>query len=152
MKDYTYNKKIITDVIEKLKEKNIDLYLIITSEGCDPMTTFIPGVDTVGSSAFLFTKDEKKIAIASKIDAQDVQESGLFDQVITYESYDTTLAETVRKLAPDMIALDYSEAIPFCDGLTMGKYNKFAKSLEGYIFHICSADLFIPEVQEKYKG
>ena len=78
MKDYSYHKKVIDDVITKLNESDIDLYLIITAEGCDPMTEFIPGVDTVGSSAFLFTKDGKKLATASSIDAQDVEESGLF--------------------------------------------------------------------------
>lgn len=81
MKDYSYHKKVIDDVITKLDESDIDLYLIITAEGCDPMTEFIPGVDTVGSSAFLFTKDGKKLATASSIDAQDVEESGLFDEV-----------------------------------------------------------------------
>ena len=77
MKDYSYHKKVIDDVITKLNESDIDLYLIITAEGCDPMTEFIPGVDTVGSSAFLFTKDGKKLATASSIDAQDVEESGV---------------------------------------------------------------------------
>ena len=51
MKDYSYHKKVIDDVIAKLNELDIDLYLIITAEGCDPMTSFIPGVDTVGSGA-----------------------------------------------------------------------------------------------------
>ncbi len=95
MKDYSYHKKVIDDVITKLNESDIDLYLIITAEGCDPMTEFIPGVDTVGSSAFLFTKDGKKLATASSIDAQDVEESGLFDEVRHYENYDETLAQMV---------------------------------------------------------
>lgn len=148
MKDYSYHKKVIDDVTAKLEELDIDLYLIITAEGCDPMTSFIPGVDTVGSSAFLFTKDGKKLATASSIDAQDVEESGLFDQVIHYENYEETLAEMVKSLAPKKIALDYSEEVPFCDGLTMGKYKKFKESTGDYEFQICSADLFIPAVRE----
>ena len=151
MKDYSYHKKVIDDVIAKLDELDIDLYLIITAEGCDPMTSFIPGVDTVGSSAFLFTRDGKKLATASSIDAQDVEESGLFDEVVRYKSYDETLAEMVLKLQPKKIALDYSEEVPFCDGLTMGKYEKFVRSLDGYRFEECSADLFIPAVQEMNK-
>ena len=35
MKDYSYHKKVIDDVITKLNESDIDLYLIITAEGCD---------------------------------------------------------------------------------------------------------------------
>lgn len=151
MKDYSYHKKVIDDVIAKLKELDIDLYVIITAEGCDPMTSFIPGVDTVGSGAFLFTKDGRKLATASSIDAQDVEESGLFDEVVRYKSYDETLAKMVLELAPKRIALDYSEEVPFCDGLTMGKYEKFVESLNGHVFEECSADLFIPAVQEMNK-
>lgn len=151
MKDYSYHKKVIDDVIAKLKELDIDLYLIITAEGCDPMTAFIPGVDTVGSSAFLFTKDGKKLATASSIDAQDVEESGLFDEVIRYANYDEQLAKMVLAEKPRRIALDYSENVAFCDGLTMGKYEKFVQSLGGYEFEDCSADLFIPAVQEMNK-
>lgn len=147
MKDYAYHKKVIEDVTEQLNELGIDLYLIITAEGCDPMTSFIPGVDTVGSSAFMFAKDGRRVAIASSIDAQDVEESGLFDKVIRYNTYDDTLAKTVQELQPKKIALDYSETIPFCDGLTMGKYEKFVRSMGDYAFEICSADLFIPKVQ-----
>ena len=151
MKDYSYHKKAIDDMIGKLKELDIDLYVIITAEGCDPLTSFIPGVDTVGSGAFLFTKEGKKLATASSIDAQDVEESGLFDEVVRYQSHDETLAEMVLSLKPRRIALDYSENVPFCDGLTMGKYEKFVKSLGGYAFEACSADLFIPDVQEMNK-
>ena len=151
MKDYSYHKKVIDDVIAKLKELDIDLYVIITAEGCDPITSFIPGVDTVGSGAFLFTKDGRKLATASSIDAQDVEESGLFDEVVRYKSYDETLAKMVLALAPKRIALDYSEEVPFCDGLTMGKYEKFVESLNGHTFEECSADLFIPAVQEMNK-
>lgn len=149
MKDYSYNKKVIRDVIEKLNKLEIDLYLIITAEGCDPMTSFIPGVDTVGSGAFLFARDGKKLALASSIDAQDVEESELFDEVIRYKSYEEDLAALVKKLAPKKIAFDYSEEVPFCDGLTMGKYSNFVKAMGEYSFEACSADLFIPDVQRQ---
>ena len=151
MKDYSENRKIIDEVIGKLAELDIDLYLIITAEGCDPMTSFIPGVDTVGSSAFLFTRDGRKLATASSIDAQDVEESGLFDEVIRYDSYDETLARMVRELGPKRIALDYSETEPFCDGLTMGKYQRFVRSLGEYTFDAVSADLFSPAVQAAHR-
>ena len=151
MKDYSENRKIIDEVIGRLAELDIDLYLIITAEGCDPMTSFIPGVDTVGSSAFLFTRDGRKLATASSIDAQDVEESGLFDEVIRYDSYDETLARMVREMAPKRIALDYSETEPFCDGLTMGKYQRFVRSLGEYGFEAVSADLFIPAVQAAHR-
>lgn len=146
MKDYSYHKRVIDGVIARLDALDIDLYLIITAEGCDPMTSLIPGVDTVGNGAFLFTRDGRKLAAASSIDAQDVEESGLFDEVIRYQDYDETLAQMVREAAPKRVALDYSETEPFCDGLTMGKYEKFMASVEDMKFETCSADLFIPAV------
>ena len=151
MKDYSFHKKVIDDVIVKLNELDIDLYLIITAEGCDPMTSFIPGVDTVGAGAFMFVKNGDKIATASRIDAQDTEESGLFDEVIRYEDYFTTVSEMVLRYSPKRIALDFSEDVPFCDGLTMGKYKKFLACLNGYEVEMVSADLFIPAVQEMNK-
>ena len=151
MKDYRYHKKVIDDVIAKLNELDIDMYLIITAEGCDQITSFIPGVDTVGSGAFMFTRDGRRLATASSIDAQDSEESGLFDEVIRYETYYETLAEMVRAQAPKKIALNYSEKVPFCDGLTMGKYQKFIQALGDYSVEVCSSDLFIPAVQEMNK-
>ena len=151
MKEYSYHKKVIEDVIAKLNELDIDLYLIITAEGCDPMTSFIPGVDTVGSGAFMFVRNGAKIATASRIDAQDTEESGLFDEVIRYEDYNATVADMVLRYQPKRIALDFSENNAFCDGLTMGKYKKFLNSLNGYELEVVSADLFIPAVQEMNK-
>ena len=91
MKNFEFHNRVIHDVTEKLIELDIDLFLIITSEGSDKMTRFIPGVDTVGSGAFFFTKEGKRYGVASAIDAQDVEESGLFDEVIRYQDYDLSL-------------------------------------------------------------
>lgn len=146
--DKVYHAKVISDVIAKLDELDIDLYLIITSEGADPITTFIPGVDTVGSGAYLFLRNGKKYGVASRIDAQDVEESGLFDEVVRYEDYDETVAQLVKKAVPKRVALNYSVDVPFCDGLTMGRYTRFVQAMGGNLpFETVSADLFIPAVQ-----
>lgn len=42
MKNFEFHNRVIHDVTEKLKELDIDLFLIITSEGSDKMTRFIP--------------------------------------------------------------------------------------------------------------
>ena len=148
-RDYSFHERVIADVIEELNHQDIDLYLILTAEGCDPVTELIPGIDTIGAGAYLFTKDGKKLAVASAIDAQGLDESGLFDEVIRFQSYDETVASLVRELAPGTIAMDYSETVPICDGLTMGKYAKFIKSMGDYGFEMLSADLFIPKIQKR---
>lgn len=148
MKNFEFHNRVISEVIAKLNELDIDLFLIITSEGSDRMTRFIPGVDTVGSGAFFFTKEGKKYGVASTIDAQDVEESGLFDEVIRYQDYDETVAELLKKLNPKRVAMDFSENDPECDGLTLGRYQHFESNIKGQMeFEEVSSDLFIPQVK-----
>ena len=148
MKNFEFHNRVIHNVTEKLKELDIDLFLIITSEGSDKMTRFIPGVDTVGSGAFFFTKEGKRYGVASAIDAQDVEESGLFDEVIRYQDYDSTVAGLLKKLNPKRVALDFSETDAECDGLTLGRYEYYKAHIKGQLeFLEVSSDLFIPQVK-----
>ena len=148
MKNFEFHNRVIHDVTEKLKQLDIDLYLIITSEGSDKMTRFIPGVDTVGSGAFFFTKEGKRYGVASAIDAQDVEESGLFDEVIRYQDYDSTVSGLLKKLNPKRVALDFSETDAECDGLTLGRYEHYKSHIKGQMEYTeVSSDLFIPQVK-----
>lgn len=146
--DKAFHQKVIEDTITQLREKEIDCYIILTSEGSDAMAaSFLPGVGTVGSGAFIFTKEGKRYAISSSIDAQDIEESGLLDEVIKYvhTSYADTVAELVTKIAPRRVALNFSMAHPFLDGLTMGRYRTFKDALP-ITFEEVSADTFMLKV------
>ncbi|EFC95324.1 hypothetical protein CLOSTHATH_06489 [Hungatella hathewayi DSM 13479] len=148
MKNFEFHNRVIHDVTEKLKELDIDLYLIITSEGSDKMTRFIPGVDTVGSGAFFFTKEGKRYGVASTIDAQDVEESGLFDEVVRYQDYESAVAGLLERLNPKRVALDFSETDAECDGLTLGRYEHYKSHIKGQMEYTeVSSDLFIPQVK-----
>ena len=148
MKNFEFHNHVIHDVTEKLKELDIDLYLIITSEGSDKMTRFIPGVDTVGSGAFFFTKEGKRYGVASTIDAQDVEESGLFDEVVRYQDYESAVAGLLERLNPKRVALDFSETDAECDGLTLGQYEHYKYHIKGQMEYTeVSSDLFIPQVK-----
>ena len=148
MKNFEFHNRVIHDVTEKLKELDIDLYLIITSEGSDKMTRFIPGVDTVGSGAFFFTKEGKRYGVASTIDAQDVEESGLFDEVVRYQDYESAVAGLLERLNPKRVALDFSETDAECDGLTLGRYEHYKPHIKGQMEYTeVSSDLFIPQVK-----
>ncbi|MCQ5383868.1 aminopeptidase P family N-terminal domain-containing protein [Hungatella hathewayi] len=148
MKNFEFHNHVIHDVTEKLKELDIDLYLIITSEGSDKMTRFIPGVDTVGSGAFFFTKEGKRYGVASTIDAQDVEESGLFDEVVRYQDYESAVAGLLERLNPKRVALDFSETDAECDGLTLGRYEHYKSHIKGQMEYTeVSSDLFIPQVK-----
>lgn len=132
MKNQAYHEQVIGDVTENMNKQGIDLYLIITSEHADPLTAFIPGVDTVGAGAYLFHKDGSRYALASKIDKHDVEISGLFPHLTVYGDYWQELADLVRRLAPKKAALNFSQTHPECDGLTLGRYERFLEALEGF--------------------
>ena len=148
MKDYTDNIRFMDEMIARMNELEIDLYVVITGEGADPIPLQCFGVDTVGSSAFVFSRGGDKLALTSTIDAQDVEESGMYDKVLRYNDYYPELAALVRKLPHGRIAFNYSENVPLCDGLTMGKYLQFVEAMGGESFDPCSSDLFIPAVKE----
>jgi hypothetical protein len=149
--DKALRENIIRDVTKKLEELGIDVYLILTSEGSDPVTHFIPGVGTVGAGAFAFTKDGKRYALSTKIDAQDIEESGLFDQVVRYDSFERALKELMGSLSPRVIALNQSMDDPRCDGLTVGRRRWLTAAMsEGLKYQIVGSDCFLPELFARY--
>lgn len=122
MNDVIHQQKM-EQAVRYLQEADIDLWLILTSEGSDPCLPLVTGVKSVGPAAFLICKDGKKVAMCSGIDAQDIEESGLFDEVLKYS---TELGETLRAFVmehqPKTIALNYSRKENLADGLTTGRY------------------------------
>jgi len=131
MKNQAFHEQVIRDVVKNMQVENIDLYLIITSEHADPITSFIPGVDTVGASAYLFHRDGSRYALASRIDKHDVEISGLFPHLTVYADYWQELAELFKSLEPGKVALNLSQEHPQCDGLTLGRYERFLEALGG---------------------
>jgi Xaa-Pro aminopeptidase len=127
---YQVQREKMEQAVHYLQERNIDLWLIYTSEGSDPCIPLVTGVGTVGPGAFLFTRDGKRIAVCSSIDAQDIEESQLFDEV---HKYTNGLAEALQKqiqhLSPKSIALNMSKEEHLADGLTAGRYRWLTKTL-----------------------
>lgn len=145
MGEENVHRATIDRVIAALGKYDIDLYLIMTAEDHDPITKLLLGMDTIGASAFLFTGDGGRLAITTVIEAQKLEESNLFDQVLRCQTYDAELAAAVKRLRPKKIALNYSDTVALCDGLTYGRYERFRTVLPEARFDICSSDLFIPE-------
>jgi hypothetical protein len=135
-------------VIDALKGAGVDAYLIITSEGSDPMLPRFPGVGSVGDAAFLFTSKGRKIGVCSKIDAQDIEESGLFDEVRKYDDYLETLAVLVREVCPraGTLALNYASEDQRFDGLTLGRYRRFKNALGDFPLKEVSSALFMEKL------
>ncbi len=128
---YSVNFEKMEQAVQYLNQQDIDLWLIVTSEGSDPCLNLVTGVKTVGPGAFVLTRTGEKLALCSSIDAQDIEESGLFQEVIKYT---TSLAEplknVVRRFQPKKIALNYSEDEHLADGLTVGRFRWLKETLE----------------------
>lgn len=130
---YSINREKLDQASRELSNKGIDLWLIFTSEGSDPCLPLIPGVKTVGPGAFLIWAHGGRTAVCSSIDAQDVEESGLFDTILTYSAssgIDDVLRRAVETVPNARIAVNYSKESPLCDGLTEGRF-RYLRSLLG---------------------
>lgn len=128
---YETQREKMDQAIEFLKEEQIDVWLIYTSESSDPCLPLVTGVKTVGPGAFIFTKEDEKVAIVSSIDAQDVEESGLFNEVIKYTSgLSEPLQAFIRQVNPSKIALNKSKNEHLADGLTEGRFRWIKDNLQ----------------------
>ncbi|WP_100069887.1 Xaa-Pro peptidase family protein [Planococcus donghaensis] len=124
-------KEKVDQAISYLNEGFADAWLIYASESSDPCLPLVPGVATVGPGIFLFTADQGSYAICSSIDAQDIEESGVFNQVIKHPgSLEESLQELMNELALKKVALNYSVEEPLADGLTTGRYRWLIKVFE----------------------
>ncbi|MDG0811437.1 M24 family metallopeptidase [Cohnella rhizosphaerae] len=146
--DYSVNREKMEQASGALREREIDMWLILTSEGSDPCLPLVTGVRTVGPGAFLILADGRRYALCSAIDAQDIEESGLFDEVYKYaQGLDDTLRETVLRLAPSRIALNYSAGEHLCDGLTLGRYRWLMETLKHFEGEFISSEPFLTELR-----
>lgn len=141
-------KEKLDQAVEYLNQENIDLWMIFSSEGSDPAVGLMLGLKTVGRTFFLITKTGKKIAICSQIDAQESEESGLFDEVIKYyaEAGDV-LKEEIKKLNPKSIAINYSMDDPLCDGLTTGRYRWLLEHLPEFSDYFISSEVILSKIR-----
>lgn len=118
-----------------LQETGIDCWMTFVRETSaveDPMLPFIYGHDVTWQSAFIFTRDGKRIAIVGHFDAETTRRTGAYDQVIAFhEGVSEPLRRVLADLDPQQIALNYSRNDPHADGLTFGLYQLLQDHLAG---------------------
>ena len=132
-----------------LRENNIDLWLIFASEGSDPAVQLLTGLKTVGRTFFFITRERGAWALCSQIDAQESEDSGLFQRVEKYsDNVAAKLRAMVDELSPNAIALNYSEDDNLCDGLTTGRYRWLCRALgEGYVSRFASSEKMLQRIR-----
>ena len=127
--------------VQILKEKDVDVWLTFvreTSQMQDPCMNLIVGVEVAWHSAFIITSKGERIAIVGRFDRENVELTGAYQQVFGYdESIRQPLVDTLNRLKPQCIAINYSENDPAADGLTHGMWATLFRLLEGTPFGAC---------------
>ena len=131
-------KEKIDQAIQILKEKKVDMWLTFLRESessHDPAIDLILGTSVVWSSAFIITAQGKTIAIVGSLDKANIESKNLYSEVIGYVgSIKEVLLETIKKINPSQIAINYSQNDVMADGLTYGMYLILHAYLEGSPF------------------
>jgi len=139
----------VAQAIGILQETNTDLWLTFireTSAVSDPVLPFVYGHFATWQSAFLLTRQGQRIAILGHYDAENARRLGVYDEVLTYhEAFSQPLLETLQRLNPQQIALNYSTNDPHADGLTHGMFQLLVGYLKDtpFVERIVSAERII---------
>ncbi|MDZ7377053.1 MAG: Xaa-Pro peptidase family protein [candidate division KSB1 bacterium] len=125
----------ITQAIEILKEKDIDLWLIFVRETqamADPCLPLVLGLHCTPPTALLISKSGKTAAIVGNLDYHNIHDSGLYQEVICYTaSMRDDLIGLLDRFQPKTIAINYSQDDYMADGLTHGMFQLLCNYLNG---------------------
>ena len=114
-----------------------------SSHGGDPALSYIYEGSFTWQSALIVTRAGDRIAIVGKFDDGAVRAAGQWTEVVPYvQSIRDPLVETIRRLDPRTLAIDFSVDDHAADGLTHGMYLLLLKYVAGtpYADRLVSAD------------
>ncbi len=149
----------VTQAIEILQEKETDLWLTFVRETSgvrDPILNFILGPgDLTWESALMLTRSGERIAIIGSLEAEAVERLSVYDTIITYDkAVSQPLRETLARLNPGQIAVNFSPNNVHADGLTHAMFLKLEKYLDGtpYASRLISAEGIISAMRGRKTG
>jgi Xaa-Pro aminopeptidase len=138
---------------EVLEEFGIDVWLTFVRESSllpDPALELIYGGDVTWRSAFLISRDGQHTAVVGHFDAENVRNLNVYPHVVGYhEGISQPLRDTLDRLQPQTIAVNYSENDVAADGLTHGMYLSLLHYLKGtpYLERLVSAEAIVAAVR-----
>ena len=124
----------VSQAVQILQEQNIDLWLTFvreTSAAGDPVLPLIYGLDLTWYSALIITRTGETVAIVGAFEAEAARRVGAYKQVIPYhQSIQPELLNTLQRLDPAHIGINYSLDDVHADGIGYGLYQVLLKYLE----------------------
>ncbi len=109
-----------------LDEFGVDTWLTFVRESfdaTDPLLPIIVGQHVTWQSAFVLARNGERIAIVGNLDADAIRSVSGWTQVIPYvRGISEPLRETLERLQPRSIAVNYSMTDVKADGLSHGMY------------------------------
>jgi Xaa-Pro aminopeptidase len=144
----------VTQAIEILKEKEIDLWLTFVRETSgvrDPVLDFLIGPgELTWESALILTRSGERIAIIGRLEAEAIERQRVYDTILPYDTaVSGLLRETLARLNPRQVAVNFSPNNVHADGLTHAMFLKLQNYLEGtpYAERLVSAEGIISSLR-----
>src|SRR5207302_4380440 len=95
-----------------LAETGLDCWMTFVKETGihpDPGVDLVVGTDVTWISAFIFSKDDQRIAIVGRYDVGNIRALGVFGEILGYdEGIRHPLHSVLKRLDPQQIGLNYS--------------------------------------------
>jgi Xaa-Pro aminopeptidase len=127
----------LDQAVEILREQDVDLWLTFVRETSltnDPCLELIAGTYSAWTGAFIVSTTGERVAIVGRFDAPSVEQVGGYEVIGYDESIKPALVETIERLGPRSIALNYSRSDPAADGLTHGLWLELEETFAGTAF------------------
>jgi Xaa-Pro aminopeptidase len=125
----------IEQAVGILGELGIDAWLTFIRESAslhDPCIDLVVGGNVTWQSAFIITSKGDRIAILGSLDKAAHEALGHYREIVPYvKGVGEPLRETLRRLDPARIAVNYSTNDEMADGLTHGMYLLLQEILQG---------------------
>jgi len=118
----------------------------------DPTLDLIYGSSATWHTAFIFSRTGKAFALIGNYDAETVEQTGAYDEVIPYvKDFNTPFKRLMAELAPRSIALNYSTESEISDGLSHGMFLTLHDLLTeiGLAEHIISAEPLVSALRQR---
>lgn len=121
--EFQVAKEKLAAAAELLREQQVDLWLILTREGSDPVMPLLVGARSIHEAAIMIMPGGRHAVLCSQSDRGNYASTGLFEDVIMYKKdFQASLSQILKQFNPKRLMLNYSESDALSDGLTLGQY------------------------------